>query len=170
MNIRAAGAADAEAILEIYRPIVLHTAISFETRAPAAEEMLRRIEAAQEKHSWIVCEVADEIAGYAYAGMLRLREAYQYSTEVSAYVAEAHRGRGYGLQLYAALAQELRQLGYCNLYAAITMPNDASVALHGRAGFRHVGTFPNVGRKFERWHDVSWWHLHIDEPWQTDEP
>ena len=161
MNIREANRSDADAVAAIYRPIVLNTAISFETDAPGAEELARRIAVAQEKHSWIIGEVKGEVVGYAYAGTLRLREAYQYSTEVSAYVAEAHRGKGYGLQLYGALEQKLRQLGFCNLYAAITMPNDASAALHSKAGFTQVGTFPNVGRKFEQWHDVSWWHRRI---------
>jgi phosphinothricin acetyltransferase len=163
MIIRDATAADAASLLEIYRPIVQTTAISFEVDVPDAQELARRIASAQAKHSWIVGEADGEIAGYAYAGTLRLREAYRYSTEVSAYVAETHRGNGYGLVLYEALVQKLRELGYCSLYAAITMPNDASVALHRKAGFKHVGTFPNVGYKFEQWHDVSWWHQQIGE-------
>jgi phosphinothricin acetyltransferase len=60
----------------------------------------------------------------------------------------------------------LSEKGYCNAYAGITLPNDASVALHRRTGFAPVGVFRSVGRKFGRWHDVSWWHL----PLRTDPP
>jgi phosphinothricin acetyltransferase len=40
--------------------------------------------------------------------------------------------------------------------AGITLPNDASVALHRRVGFEPIGIFKSVGRKFAKWHDVAW--------------
>jgi L-amino acid N-acyltransferase YncA len=41
-------------------------------------------------------------------------------------------------------------------YAGVALPNDASVALHERLGFREVGTYVEVGRKFSRYWDVRW--------------
>ena len=35
-------------------------------------------------------------------------------------------------------------------------PNPASVRLHQRFGYRHVGTFTEQGRKFGRYWDVAW--------------
>jgi phosphinothricin acetyltransferase len=32
--------------------------------------------------------------------------------------------------------------------------NRASIALHAALGFEHVGTFKNIGFKFQRWVDV----------------
>jgi phosphinothricin acetyltransferase len=63
-----------------------------------------------------------------------------------------------GVALYEALFPLLAELGYFHAYAGITLPNEASVALHRKMGFAPIGTFPSVGFKFERWHDVSWWH------------
>jgi phosphinothricin acetyltransferase len=40
------------------------------------------------------------------------------------------------------------------MYAGVTLPNDASIALHRR--FRPIATYSEVGRKFGRHHDVAW--------------
>ena len=39
------------------------------------------------------------------------------------------------------------------------MPNDASVRLHERVGFRKVATFAHAGWKFGAWHDVAFFQL-----------
>ena len=54
------------------------------------------------------------------------------------------------------------QIGQC-AYAAskagvagLTLPNPASLALHEKFGFRKVGVFHAVGRKFDQYWDVAW--------------
>lgn len=164
-TIRQAKTADAEAMLAIYRPIVLQTAISFELEPPSLEAFKSRIEKALAAYLWLVAEVDGRTAGYAYGTSHRAREAYKYAVETSAYVHPDYYRRGIGLALYEALLPNLAKIGYCNAYAAVALPNEASIALHERAGFRYIGTFPSVGRKFGRWHDVSWWHCPLrDEP------
>ena len=96
---------------------------------------------------------------YAYATAHRSRGAYQWSVETSVYVAPGHHRQGLGATLYDALLPRLAGRGYCHAYAGITLPNDASVALHRRVGFQAVGVFRSVGWKLGAWHDVSWWHL-----------
>ena len=49
------------------------------------------------------------------------------------------------------------ELGYHQAFAGITLPNDASVALHETLGFQPIGVFREVGFKHDRWHDVGWW-------------
>ncbi len=39
------------------------------------------------------------------------------------------------------------------------MPNAGSEALHKSVGFIQTGLYKNIGYKFEKWHDVSWWQL-----------
>ena len=50
--------------------------------------------------------------------------------DVTAYVREDRRGQGVGKRIYQALFTELSALGYCQAFAAIALPTDASVALH----------------------------------------
>jgi L-amino acid N-acyltransferase YncA len=163
--LRPAVPADAEALLALYRPIVLETAISFEIEPPSVEEFRLRIETTTAHWAWLVAEHDSGPVGYAYASAHRTRAAYRWSVETSICVGSAHRGRGVGTTLYAELLRAVASLGYCNAFAAIALPNDASIALHRRVGFEHVGVFRNVGRKFDRWHDVSWWQRKLrDEP------
>ena len=70
---------------------------------------------------------------------------------------ENEQRKGIGRSLYAKLLPRLRQKGFHAAFAAITLPNPKSIALHEAAGFTHAGTFKEVGRKFNAWHDVGWW-------------
>ena len=167
-RIRLATESDAEAMLAIYTPIVLETAISFELEPPSVDEFRSRIRSTLARTPWLVCEIEGVVAGYAYAGPLRTRAAYQWSVEVTVYVHADFRRHGIGSAVYTSLFDCLRLLGYWNAYGGITLPNAGSVGLHERMGFFHIGTYQNVGYKFEAWHDVGWWQLELaplpDEP------
>ncbi|MFP5304983.1 MAG: arsinothricin resistance N-acetyltransferase ArsN1 family B [Gammaproteobacteria bacterium] len=159
--IRPATTADAPALLAIYRPYVETSAVSFETVVPTAAEFAARIEKALNGWHWLVAEHAGGCVGYAYGSAHRERAAYRYSVEVSAYVDTGHHRRGIGRALYLQLFDALAAKGYCHAYAGITLPNDASVALHRGVGFEPVGVFKSVGRKFGRWHDVAWFQRRL---------
>jgi L-amino acid N-acyltransferase YncA len=157
LRIRDAARSDAGALLDIYRPFVLETAVSFETEPPSVEEFGERILTAQSRWAWLVAEQAGRPAGYAYASSFRPRAAYRWSAEVSAYVARDFRGRGVGRSLYEQLLRVLVDKGYCTAYAGIALPNEPSIRFHRALGFTEVGVFLRAGRKFGAWHDVSWW-------------
>ena len=146
-------------MLNIYAPVVRNTAISFELEPPSEEEFRLRISKTLQRFPWMVCECGNQIAGYAYATPFRTREGYCWSVEVSVYVAEEFRGRGVAKALYTSLLEGLRNLGYFNAYAGISLPNPASVNLHERMGFELVGIFPSVGFKLGNWHNVGFWRL-----------
>jgi len=160
-RIRLAHAGDAEAILGIYAPLVISTAISFELEPPALEEMRERIQTTLEKYPWLVYEGGGRVQGYAYAGAHRTRAAYQWSTEVSVYVDADARRSGIGRALYIRLFEVLRKQGFFNAYAVITLPNPASVALHEAIGFTPSGVLHHVGFKLGSWHDVGIWEYEI---------
>jgi len=60
-------------------------------------------------------------------------------------------------ELYASLLPALKQAGFRSAMASIALPNEASIALHESCGFRPVGIFREVGRKFDQWWDVGYW-------------
>jgi len=163
VTIRDARSADAEALLGIYRPVVTDSAASFELVPPSVAEFAQRIAIAQASWAWLVAERDGELAGYAYGSSYRSRAAYRWSVETSAYVHAAHRGRGVGTALYRELFGVLAARGYCQAYAGIVLPNDASVSLHRSLAFTPIGVFRRAGRKFGAWHDVSWWQRELRE-------
>jgi L-amino acid N-acyltransferase YncA len=165
LNLRNATPADTEALLAIYRPFVTETTVSFEVVPPSADEFRGRIEKALSGWVWLVVDVDGAPVGYAYGSQHRAREAYKWSVEVSAYIHPAHQGQGLGRKLYKALLPRLAEVGYCNAYAGITLPNEASVGFHRAMGFQYIGVFKSVGWKFGQWHDVGWYHLPLrDRP------
>jgi L-amino acid N-acyltransferase YncA len=161
--IRLARPSDAEAMLEIYAPIVLETWISFELTPPSVEELRERIRLTLEHAPWLVYEQDGKVAGYAYAKQFWPRPAYQWAVEVTVYVHPQHQGHGVGQALYQSLFRLLRAQGYCKALAIIALPNPASIALHQKLGFTSVGVFHSVGYKLGGWRDTSWWELNIRE-------
>ena len=164
LRLRVADARDAGAVAAIYAPIVRDTVVSFELEPPDASEMERRIAVTRASHPWLVAEDGDGLAGYAYAAQHRSRAAYRWSADVSVYTAERARRQGVGGALYAALLALLDDQGFHRIYAGITLPNAASVALHEAHGFAFVGRYRQVGFKLGAWHDVGWWERVLATP------
>jgi phosphinothricin acetyltransferase len=160
--IRIATPEDADAIAAIYGPFVAATPISFEIDPPSAEQMRGRIASTLKTLPWLVSlDAGGRANGYAYAGPHADRAAYRWSVNVSVYVrGDSHR-RGIGRRLYEALFGSLVQLGYCEAFAGITLPNVPSVSLHQSMGFRAIGVFEQVGFKFGAWRDVGWWQKRL---------
>jgi L-amino acid N-acyltransferase YncA len=162
-EIRPADVPDAAGIAEVYRPYVTDTVASFETVAPDAAELVRRMLSAPRLPWFVACRDGG-VVGYAYAGAHRTRAAYRWSVDVSVYLADGERGAGTGRALYERLIRGVRDLGYVTAFAGIALPNPASVALHTALGFTPVGTYRAAGHKAGRWHDVGWFQLPLREP------
>ncbi|GAA1406330.1 GNAT family N-acetyltransferase [Catellatospora coxensis] len=160
-NIRRATADDAAACAAIYAPYVTDTTITFETEPPTAAEMACRIEAANERHAWLVLEVDGEVVGYAYGTEHRTRAAYRWACDASIYLQPGRRRTGAGRALYAALLPILAARGYRRVMGGVTQPNEASMGLHHSFGFTDVGTYHKVGWKLGAWHDVTWLQLDL---------
>ncbi len=160
MLIRLASPADAPGCLAIYRPFVESSHSTFETEPPAPDVFAERMERILATHPWLVAVAGGgEIAGYAYASPFKDRAAYQWTVEVSVYLAPDARRLGLGRALYEALLRCLRAQGFLNAVGIIGQPNDASVALHETLGFERVAWLPKSGFKLGAWHDVGWWWL-----------
>lgn len=154
---------DARAILNIYAPHILNTDITFECTVPTEEEFLIRIKHYTEQFPYLVYEFDGEIAGYAYAGKQREREAFQWNTEISVYVDEKYQRRGIAGKLYSALLKILSVQGYKTAYACITYPNDKSIALHEKFGFIETSIFRRTGYKLGQWRDTVWLEKQLGE-------
>jgi L-amino acid N-acyltransferase YncA len=156
--IRPAAPGDCEAIARIYNHYILNTVVTFEEQAIAASDVAQRLKAVTAASlPWLVSQRAGEIVGYAYAGKWNTRSAYRYSVECTVYLDQSATGRGLGSELYDALFPILRRNEKHVVIAGISLPNDASVALHEKFGLKKVAHFGEVGFKFNRWVDVGYW-------------
>ena len=170
MVIRRAREEDAEAILDIYTPYVLNTAITFEYTPPTIKEMRSRIQERKEKYPFIVLEDEGKIVGYAYLSPFKKREAYDWSAETSIYLDFTLRGKGYGTVLLNALEKEAGKMNLLSLDACIAVPReesryltDQSRRFHEKRGYKTVAHFPFSGYKFGTWFDMIWMEKEIGE-------
>lgn len=153
--IRLAGTEDAAAIAAIYRPYVEESRISFEEVAPGADEMAGRMQSAF--HPWLAIEEDGAIVGYVASSPYHRRPAYRWTVETGIYLSPDVQGRGLGRTLLSAMLELLTRQGFVTAIGAIALPNDASVALHEKLGFRRSGTYEGVGYKLGQWASVGLW-------------
>jgi L-amino acid N-acyltransferase YncA len=163
-------ARDGAACASIYAPYVTDGVASLEERAPGPSDMASRIATVSARYPWLVAELDDAVVGYAYATEHRARAAYRWATDTSVYVAGSHHRRGVGRALYAALFPLLVRQGFYVACAGVTLPNDASVALHEGFGFEPVGVYRAIGFKHNTWWTTGWWQLALREPVAGEAP
>ncbi|MBM6993938.1 MAG: N-acetyltransferase [Prevotella sp.] len=176
-TIRLACCDDARQLLDIYRPYVLETAITFEYEVPSIEEFWHRIETTLARYPYLVAETSDGvIIGYAYASAFKSRAAYDWAVELSVYISAEYHHSGIGHTLYQALEDILKQQHVTNLNACITYSDredtyhdNTSTVFHEKSGFIHVAHFHQCGYKFDRWWDMIWMEKMI-APHDTPHP
>ena len=159
-SLRNATPDDGAAVAAIYNHYIHHTVVTFETEPVEAGVMGQRIaEYLEDGLPYLVAERDRQLAGFAYASKWKGRCAYRYSVESTVYLDPECTGGGIGTLLYRALIDEIRELNMHVVIGGISLPNEASVALHEKLGFEKVGQFGEVGFKFDRWVDVGYWQL-----------
>lgn len=169
VQVRPGVEGDLDALTDIYNHYVRETTITFDT-VPFTPE---------ERRPWLLSHPEDgpyrlmvatvgalqansqRILGYATSSPYRAKPAYSTSVEVTIYLAPDAGGRGIGTLLYKALFAALADEDVHRAYAGVAQPNEASTRLHERFGFRHVGTYGEVGRKFGRYWDVAWYEREL---------
>lgn len=155
----------AEAVALIYNHYVAHSTATFEEQPLTAGQMLSRVEECNANRlPWLVAEYAGKVIGYAYASRWNGRCAYRFTVEVTVYLEPNITNSGVGTALYRELLSRLRELSLKSVIAGISLPNEASVALHEKFGMRKVAHFNDVGYKFETWIDVGYWQVTLDSP------
>lgn len=155
--IRNATQADGAGIAAIYNHYIEHTTVSFEVEPVSNDVMSSRIEQATREYPWLVLLNDARIIGYAYVNRWQSRCAYRQTVESTIYIAPDCFARGHGTRLYTALFDKLTDHPIHSFIAGISLPNEASVSIHEKFGFKKVAHYTEVGRKFDRWIDVGYW-------------
>jgi L-amino acid N-acyltransferase YncA len=151
---------DAEGVCRIYNHYVENTTITFEEEPVSVAQMQARIaEIRSCGLPWIVYCDAGEVVGFAYASKWKPRSAYRYSVESTVYIDKDRVGWGIGSALYEELLSRLRKASIHAVVGGIALPNEASVRLQERFGFRKIAHFEQIGFKLGRWIDVGYWQL-----------
>jgi phosphinothricin acetyltransferase len=146
-------------IADIYHHYVRTTAYTFDVDTkPEAwwQAWFSRFDSGS-SHRLFVARDGRGVVGYACSAAYRDRAAYASSVLTSIYVAPSATRTGIGTALYRSLFEAIDRTQIHRSYAAIAMPNPASIRLHENVGFERVGYFSEQGWKFGRYWDVAWY-------------
>lgn len=155
-------AADAASICQIYNHYVENSTITFEETPVSPTEMAQRIaEIMADSLPWLVEEADGRVVGYAHASKWKSRCGYRYAVETTIYLAPSACGTGIGTKLYNELLLHLKERSMHVAIGGIALPNDASLRLHEKLGFRKVAEFIEVGFKFNTWINVGYWEVKL---------
>jgi phosphinothricin acetyltransferase len=161
--VRHCGPGDYAGVVQIYNHYIEHSSATFDVipssvgaRAPWFAQF-----AETGPYQLLVAISCDKVVGFCCSTRFKSRPAYEVSIETTAYVSPDALGTGVGMQMYTALFAGLAGNDLHGAYAGITLPNEASVALHEKLGFRKIGVFEEVGRKFDKYWSVAWFEKRL---------
>ena len=164
VTIRHAAASDLHALTDIYNHYIVHTPFTFDLVPKTMQQRAHWMQqfSAEGPHQLLVAVCEEAVIGYASSDSFRNKEAYQTSVETSVYLDHRQTRAGVGTPLYNALFESIGPNDIHRAYAGITQPNEASVALHTKAGFELLGIYQEVGRKFDQYWDVHWFEKRLN--------
>jgi L-amino acid N-acyltransferase len=155
IEIRPAGTDDLQAMLAIYNHAIINTTAVYDYQPRTSDAQRQWFETKQAQRLPVFVAVDNAtIIGFGSFGPFRPWPAYQFTVENSLYVDSAFQRKGAGTALLASLVTAAQTAGYHTMVAGIDAANEASLALHRKAGFEPVAHFREVGWKFERWLDL----------------
>ena len=172
VEIRTPLGEDLRGIVEVYNHYVTHSPATFEVTPVSVEERSGWFaeHTVGGPHRLLVASTpGGTIQGWASTSTFRPRAAYGTTVESSVYCRPEALGKGLGSRLYASLFDSIRGERVERIVAGVTLPNEASVALHERFGFRQVGVFTRVGWKLGRFWDVAWFERPLTVPLRPTE-
>jgi phosphinothricin acetyltransferase len=160
--VRPALKGDLPGIEEIYNHYVRSSHATFDL-APMGTDRRRDwlSEHPGGRYRVFIAASAGRVLGFSCSSRHRPKPAYETTVETSVYVAPGFVGAGIGSALCRTLLSALEREDVHRALAGIALPNDASIGLHERFGFRRVAHFSEQGRKFGRYWDVDWYERPI---------
>jgi L-amino acid N-acyltransferase YncA len=137
-------------VAAIYEAGIATRNATFETEVPAWEAW----DGAHLPEHRLVAVEDGRLVGWAALSPVSDRCCYRGVAENSVYVHPNAQGRGIGRLLLERLVADAEAAGIWTIQTGIFPENPASLALHGRCGFRVVGLRERLGELDGRWRDV----------------
>jgi len=164
IKIRKATEKDIPEILEIINYEILNSTVIYDYEERSFAQQLEWFQNKEKKNMPVlVAEKEEQVAGYATFGIFRPWAAYQFSIEHSIYVHKEARGLGIGEKLMKELLQIAKERKYHTIIAGVDGSNEGSYRFHKKFGFKEIGRFNQIGYKFDKWLDLIFMQLFVEE-------
>ncbi|MBY0456613.1 MAG: GNAT family N-acetyltransferase [Gemmataceae bacterium] len=157
--IRLAALDDAEPIRAIYNHYVQTSTCTYQIELETAEERLAWMRERSDRYPATVAESGGVVIGWAALSPWKSRCGYAWAAEASVYIHPDHHRKGIGRALLLDLIARAKVAGLHTIIGGASSDQTASLALQLAVGFEVMGHFREVGRKFDRWLDVTYTQL-----------
>ncbi len=148
-------------MLEIYNDAIIHLTSTFDLEPQTMDQRRQWFLDHGGRNPLITAESRGRVVGYCSISRFSQKPGYNPTVELSVYVHKLYRQRGIGKLLMTEIISRAKKLGYHAIISIIACDNQASVELHKKFGFEHVGHLREVGYKFSKWQDVDYYELHL---------
>jgi phosphinothricin acetyltransferase len=172
-QLRLATEADLPAINDIYNYYVLNSTCTYQEDPEPIESRKKWFgdhvagandpETAPAKFPVTVAQIESQIVGWAALSPYHKRSAYRHTVENAVYVHHDFHRQGIGSMLLQDLIDRARGACHHAIIALIDAEQTGSIALHKNLGFQPAGHLKEVGRKFDKWLDVIYMQLLLNE-------
>lgn len=163
-SITPASREDVQQIADINNHVIEYYTANFDWYAhPLAyyEEWFRNKQ--ENNYPVLVAKHGDEVLGFASYGQFRGKLGYLHCMEHSVYVKKGNQGKGIGSALLRAIIEEAKRNEVHVLVAGIDSSNEESIRFHERFDFQKTGEMKEVGKKFDRWLDLTFLQLILNK-------
>jgi len=152
--IRAATAADAAALADLWNPWIRDTAITFNPVEKSPADIVQMIaDRNAAGHAFLLAET-EGLLGFATYSQFRGGVGYATCMEHTVVLSPQARGRGVGRALMQAIEDHARNAGAHQMIAGVSGENEQGRGFHANLGYREIAVVPEAGYKFGRFIDL----------------
>ncbi|MYM58857.1 GNAT family N-acetyltransferase [Vibrio sp. OCN044] len=158
MEIRSGKFSDIVAITDIFNFYIENSNARFEEVPFTLENRQDWFKqfSSESRYQLYVATEGGKLLGFACTQPYRDTPAFEDTVEATIYLAEESIGRGVGSELYFNLFESLLCFNLHRVLVGVALPNDGSIALHKRFGFREIGIFDQYAKKNGKYISSMW--------------
>ncbi|MEJ5105182.1 GNAT family N-acetyltransferase [Chryseobacterium sp. MYb328] len=146
LKFRNAELADLNKIVAIYNSTIASRMVTADVEEVSVESKVQWFSEhnTETRPLWVVEDTDGQMIGWVSFSSFHERSAYSGTVEVSIYLDESCRGKGYGKMILQYCIDNAGKFGVNNLVALIFLHNKPSLKLFRYFGFEDWGNLPNV--------------------------
>lgn len=154
MTLRPATHQDCEQIRDIWNYYIRDTIATFNPSEKSRHDIGDLIDQKRLHNKPFLVFDTGSIQGFATYGDFRSGAGYAYTQEHTILLHKSATRTGIGRKLLTALEQHADKANIHSMIAGVSAENTQGVDFHIACGFKQVARLPQVGFKFDRWHDL----------------
>ncbi len=159
LKIRDAVEKDLNRINEIYNYYVINSTCTYQTVPETINDRIKWFNSHGKEYPVIVCEINNDIIGWASISPFHKRHGYKPTVENSIYIKHDFHRQGLGTILLKEIIKRAKEIGYHSMIATISGDQKSSIILHEKFGFKKAADLKEAGFKFNKWLDVVYFQL-----------